>query len=121
VGESAAPPMNKKDLLILLSGSGKTDVVRNVAPIAVANGLDIVLVTSHHTHDLPSIGQTIAIEGKTKTDTNSSSLPLGSFYELNTFIFLECLLAKLIDRSPTARENVKEVAQKYRENKLVVN
>jgi 6-phospho-3-hexuloisomerase len=120
VGESSTPSMNSKDLLILLSGSGKTDVVRKILTISKDNGLEIVLITSNPQENFSGIEEIIAVEGKTKIDTNNSSLPLGSYFELNTFVFLECLLAKLIDQNPQATESMDEVARKYRENKLIV-
>ena len=121
IGESSTPPMNRDDLLILLSGSGKTDIVKKILSISKDNGLVIILITSHEEHKLFNIDQTIAVEGKTKTDTYNSSLPLGSYFELNAFIFLECLISKLITKSTHAKESMDRVAKKYRENKLVVN
>lgn len=120
VGESSTPSMNSKDLLILLSGSGKTDVVRKILTISKDNGMEIVVITSNPHENFSGIDEIIAVEGKTKIDTNNSSLPLGSYFELNTFVFLECLLAKLIDQTPQARKSMNEVARKYLENKLIV-
>lgn len=121
VGESATPPMNKNDMIILISGSGKTDIVQKILTISKDNGLQIILITSQSQENFYDIGQIIAVEGKTKTDDTDASLPLGSYFELNTFIFLECLLAKLMDESIDAQENMDIVAEKYLENKLVVN
>ena len=121
VGESATPPMNPEDLLIMISGSGKTDMVQKILTISKDNGMKIVLITSHPQENFSDIDQIIDLEGKTKTDTADSSLPLGSYFELNTFIFLECLMAKLIEAYPAARKSMEKVALKYRENKLVVN
>ena len=121
VGESATPTMNNNDILILISGSGKTDIVQKILTISKDNGVQIVLITSQAQENFYDVDQIIAVEGKTKTDNTEASLPLGSYFELNTFIFLECLLAKLIHSYPAARENMENVAQKYQENKLVVN
>ena len=121
IGESSTPPMNQDDLLIMISGSAKTDIVKKVLTISKDNGLKIVLITSHAQHNISGIEYTISVEGKVKTDPNNSSLPLGSYFELNSFIFLECLLAKLIDKSSDAKKNMDKIAKKYRENKLIVN
>jgi len=120
LGESSTPLMHEKDILILISGSGKTEVVEKVISISKKNNLEIVMITSDPRNKIRNVDQLIGIEGKTKTETEISSLPLGSLFEINAFIFLDCLITKIIEESPKARQNIEKVARKYRKNGILV-
>lgn len=120
VGESATPPMNPKDIVILISGSGKTDTVTKILEISKDLYLEKVLITSKEEKDPSGIDRNITVGGKTKIEKHMLKFPLASYFELNTFIFLECLIAKLKESSPNFQENIDKINERYSENKIIV-
>jgi 6-phospho-3-hexuloisomerase len=120
IGEPSMQPMNRRDILIIISGSGKTPSIKNVVETSKKNKLEIIMVSSNSEAKTDQIDKIIEVQGKSKLNNKNSALPLGSSFEINAYIFLECLITKLIEKSPEARANIEKVAEKYRNNELVV-
>ena len=82
--------------------------------------LYIIMITSNSEAKTDLIDKVINVQGKSKLNNKISSLPLGSSFEINAYIFLECLIIKIIEKSPLAQENIGRVAEKYRKDELIV-
>lgn len=109
VGEPTSPAITKKDLLIAVSGSGKTNNVVNVAKVAKDSGVKILTITSYPEAELGNISDhVVTIKGRTKVDIErdytvsqikgefSSLTPLGTLFEDTVMIFFDGVIARLM-------------------------
>lgn len=118
VGESATPPMKKDDLFIVISGSGKTQIVKDILEISSRNQVKIVMISAEKVED-KKIYMNIVIGGKSKTSEDEKILPLGSHFEINALIFLDSLIFKLI-KAYNLEERVEKITRMYREDRIPV-
>ncbi|ENN96471.1 6-phospho 3-hexuloisomerase [Methanocaldococcus villosus KIN24-T80] len=93
VGETVTPAYKKEDLLILISGSGKTEAVINVAKKAkkINNNIIAVVCKYGDLHKLADL--TITLDVK-----KSNYLPLGTAFEEKAMIFFDLIVAELMKR-----------------------
>jgi D-arabinose 5-phosphate isomerase GutQ len=104
-------------MLLLISGSGKTASVEMI--IKSASKTPIYIITSQK---LPSkhFQMVIATKGQNKMNNELSVLPLGSSFEINAFLYLECIIAKIIGDYPPAKDEIRKIYQKYYQGKMIV-
>lgn len=120
IGESSTPPISPDDLLIIISGSFKTQVVKDVVEISKRNEVETVLISSAPL-EADNIDTVIPIYGKSKNskDDFKTSLPLGSLFEINAFIFLELLIFKMV-KEFGYEDRLREIGEKYVDDKIPV-
>lgn len=98
VGETISPPIKKNDVLIVLSGSGETNLTCEVAKMAKAAGAVIYAVLGEDTSSLAKISDRyLLIPGgdKHKKEGHISAQPLGSLFEQSAFLVLETVFLVL--------------------------
>lgn len=126
IGETVTPALRKGDLLILVSGSGETDVVLGIAKTARNLGVVIAAVTSYPDSTLGGLSDfTVRIRGKARVEiqkehlkhqiegVHSSLTPLGTLFEDTTLVFLDGVIGKLM-----VELNENEVAMRRRHSSL---
>lgn len=126
IGETVTPSLGGRDLLILVSGSGETDVVLSIARTARNLGVTTVAVTSYPQSTLGSLSDfTLQIRGKERVDiqkdhlkhqiegVHSSLTPLGTLFEDTTLVFLDGVIGKLM-----VELNENELAMKKRHSSI---
>ncbi|GHP14445.1 6-phospho-3-hexuloisomerase [Lentilactobacillus fungorum] len=98
VGQITAPPIQKDDLLLVASGSGKTAQTNAFVQTAAATGARTILLSTKSVSPIAEIAdQTIPLGGKEKYATHStSSQPLGAAFEQIVFLYLEAVVLRLI-------------------------
>lgn len=109
VGELTSPAITKRDLLIAVSGSGRTSNIVNVAKVANDSGVKILTVTSYPKAELGRLSNhTVNIRGRTKIDIEkdytvsqikgvfSSLTPLGTLFEDTVMVFFDGIIARLM-------------------------
>ena len=109
VGETITPAINPEDLLIAISGSGKTTFTVGAVKTAKKIGVRVVGITSYENSEMGKLcDKIVKIPGreviKRSPDYFSSQLtgnyqpltPLGSLFELSTMVFLDSVIAKLM-------------------------
>jgi len=109
VGETTAPAITKKDLLIAVSGSGRTNQVVQVVKIAKDIGVRVLTITSYPKEKLGQLSDDIVtIKGRTKVDIEesytasqlkgefASLTPLGTLFEDTVMVFFDGVVAKLM-------------------------
>lgn len=109
VGETTTPAIGRKDLLIAVSGSGKTRNVVNVAKIAKEIGVKVLVITSYPKEKVAKLSDhVVKIEGRTKVDIEKSYMesqlkgefasltPLGTLFEDTVMIFFDGVIARLM-------------------------
>lgn len=109
-GETITPALSEDDLVVALSGSGTTTTVVAQAEVAKAVGSMVVAVTSHPDSPLAAIAhEVIEVKGRSKIDQifdydkrqitgEYSNAPLGTMFELSCMIFLDSIIAELMQR-----------------------
>ncbi len=119
VGETITPAINEGDVLIAISGSGRTSYIVNAAGIARERGARVVAITSYPDSDLGKVSDlTVTIRGRTKIDgekdymtrqirgNHHSRTPLGTLFEISALVFLDGLIAELMDRLDKREEDL---------------
>ncbi|AAB86020.1 conserved protein [Methanothermobacter thermautotrophicus str. Delta H] len=119
VGETITPAINEGDVLIAISGSGRTSYIVNAASIARERGAKVVAVTSYPDSDLAGLADlTVTIKGRTKIDgekdymkrqmrgNHHSRTPLGTLFEISALVFLDGIIAELMERFDKREEDL---------------
>jgi 6-phospho-3-hexuloisomerase len=109
VGETTTPAITKKDLLIAVSGSGRTNQIVHVAKIAKEIGVEVLTITSYPKEKLGELSDhVVKIQGRTKVDIEpnytesqlkgefASLTPLGTLFEDTVMVFFDGVIAKLM-------------------------
>ena len=106
IGETITIPVKKNDLVILISGSGETIPVAMTAEIARRLGAKIISITANpDSHiarfaDLPIILKV----GAKKADL----APLGTLFEASAWIFLDGIIAELMEKKGEDEESMRK-------------
>ena len=95
VGEMTTPILTSKDLLILLSNTGKTSSVVQTASIARRIGTKVVSLTANGSSDLASVSDTVLLFDMPEASEVS---PLGSAFENSAHMFFECLVCEIMKK-----------------------
>ncbi len=94
VGDVTTPSIGKKDLLIVISGSGETQIIKYITEKAKSFGADILLITSNPQKS--SIGE-ISDLSIILPKSNQPILPLKSAFEISAFIFLDIVVMMIME------------------------
>ncbi len=110
MGETITPSVNKRDVIIAVSGSGRTQIVVSVASAAKRMGATIVAITSFPDSPLGRISDLIVrIPGRTKIAREIDYFarqvlgqyeplaPLGTLFEDSALIFFDGVITALMN------------------------
>lgn len=110
LGDTIVPPIRKDDLVIAISGSGRTKLIITAAEAAKSVGAKILAVTSYPDSPLAQLSDVvIVIPGRTKISAEEDYFarqilgiheplaPLGTLFEDTAMIFLDSLVVELMD------------------------
>ena len=108
IGDSTTPAISKNDLLVAISGSGKTEITNMIIKGADKAKAKAILITNKKTtQEKAKIRNTdliIEINAKAKTDQNKKSIePLGTLFEQASLVYLDAVIVLLM-----TKQNVKE-------------
>lgn len=98
VGDVTTPAIGAGDLLIAISGSGRTETVVNLAAKAKSFGAHVLAITSSTATPLGKLADDVIVmpAGSVKTDVATPTrLPLANALEQAMAIFLDCIGAML--------------------------
>ncbi|MCD6155312.1 MAG: 6-phospho-3-hexuloisomerase [Candidatus Verstraetearchaeota archaeon] len=120
IGETITPAAGKGDVLVAISGSGRTGIVVTVAQVAKQVGVKVVAVTSHPDSPLGKLSDHVVfVPGRTKisdeTDYFSRQIlgiheplaPLGTLFEIAAMVFLESIVTELMHRLGKTEEDLR--------------
>lgn len=122
VGETITPAVTEKDILIAISGSGRTKLVVESSRIAKTNvGATLVVLTSYPDSPLAQLADLVVeIRGRTKvTEQNdyiqrqikgehSPLTPLGTLFESTVSAFLDGLITELMEKTGKEEKDLQE-------------
>jgi len=112
---ASMPALRKKDILIVLSGSGTTSIVVSLLNnyVNTVKPYGIVTITSHPETVIGRIGDiTIKLKGRSKRDSafgDSAQLaPEGTAFEQIAFCYLDAVIAELAIKMGKSNEDMLE-------------
>jgi 6-phospho-3-hexuloisomerase len=121
IGETITPPMRRDDILLAVSGSGRTKTVVAVAETARSIGARVVAITTYPDSPLGRVSDLVVrIPGRTKLAVEEDYIvrqvrglheplaPLGTLFEVTTMIFLDGVVVELMHKLGITEEEMKE-------------
>ncbi len=112
---ASMPALRKKDILIVLSGSGTTSIVVSLLNNYVNSikPYGIITITSHPETVIGRLGDiTIKLKGRTKRDTavgdTAVLAPEGTMFEIAAFAYLDAVIAELAIKMGKTNEEMLE-------------
>jgi 6-phospho-3-hexuloisomerase len=121
VGETISPPVKPGDLLIAISGSGKTSATLTTVKTAKEIKATIVVITSFKDSSIAKLADSVVVIGGRemkgmKRDYISGQLvgihepltPLGSLFEISTMVFLDSVITKLMQLYEEGERDLKK-------------
>jgi 6-phospho-3-hexuloisomerase len=105
VGETITRPVMKKDLVILISSTGETIPVAMTAEIARRLGATLVSITSDPESHIARFADLLVTLRPDSKDAQRA--PLGTLFEAATWLFLDAIIAELMERTGETEENMR--------------
>ncbi len=107
IGEMTTPIIAKKDLVILLSNTGKTSSVVQTAKIARRIGSEVVSLTAQPKSELAKSSDTAIIIDAATDGGSGRTMPLGSAFEDSAHLFFECLVCEIMERGGITEKDMR--------------
>jgi len=122
VGETITPALNRDDVMVVFSGSGKTRTVADIAETAKAIGAHICLITSNANSQIGKIAdcmviiehhrdevedETIEFEIRQMLGDHKSFAPLGTVFETASIVFTDAIISRLMEITKTDENALK--------------
>ena len=110
IGETITPSIQPHDVLVSVSGSGKTSSVLELTEKAAKNGVEIIAVSSNASSPLAKLAkQVIVVPGATKYGDGVESIQLlSSLFDQSVHIVLDILCLKLSIRDKVSNGAAKK-------------
>jgi 6-phospho-3-hexuloisomerase len=116
VGETITPALNKGDVMVIFSGSGRTKTVADLAETAKEIGGRICLITSNADSRIGKIADCMVIIEHHRDDVDDDALefeirqmmgdhksfaPLGTLFETASMIFADAVISRMMEITKT--------------------
>jgi len=122
VGETITPALNRDDVMVVFSGSGKTKSVADIAETAREIGAHICLITSnagsrigkiadcaviieHHRDEVED--DAVEFEIRQMLGEHKSFAPLGTVFETASIVFSDAIISRLMEITKTDENALK--------------
>ena len=120
VGETVTPALREGDILLAVSGSGRTALVIETAKAAKALKGKVIAITSNPDSPLAQLADLVVVipsKARPKQYSHyevgelmgSSLTPLGTLFEVSTLIFFEACVAELMRQLGVREEEMRKV------------
>lgn len=109
VGETITPSIQKNDLLVVVSGSGETRTVLDLAKMAHDKGVKMIAITSNVKSSLAKLADgLLQVPGTTKNGDGINSIQLlSTLFDQSAQIVMDILCLKLSMRDEISDEEAK--------------
>jgi 6-phospho 3-hexuloisomerase len=109
IGETISAPVQRNDLVIIISGSGETIPAVMTAEIAHNLGAKVVSVTGKKQSEIAKYANvTLFISSACKEEERKFYAPLGTLFEASVWILLDGLIADLMDMKHESEEIIRK-------------
>ena len=123
VGETTTPSIKQGDLLIAISGSGKTSTTTSIAKAAKKMDARVACITTNQVSPVALESDIIVkLEGKRKNDRNNEDYfsrqlqgsfdpitPLGTLFELTTMFVLDSIVEEIMVRQKKGEDFLRQL------------
>ncbi len=122
LGDTIVPRIGKEDIVVAISGSGRTKLIVTAAEAAKQVGATVIAVTSYPDSPLAEIADIVVeVPGRTKIAREEDYFarqilgiheplaPLGTLFEDTAMVFLDAVVAELMDRLGKTEEDLKAI------------
>ncbi|MCD7736416.1 MAG: SIS domain-containing protein [Lachnospiraceae bacterium] len=112
VGDVETPPIGSGDVLLICSGSGKSQMLISHAKKAAENGAKVVLISCSRSTPLGELADWQVILSALQKDVEGeqreqkSILPMGSQFELASALFFENLVLEMMQEKHETNETM---------------
>jgi len=120
VGETILPRATSGDVLVAISGSGRTKLVVAAAEAAKSVGVKVIAITTYPDSPLGKLADIVVrIPGRTKLSSEEDYIsrqilglheplaPLGTLFEDTLLLFLDGVVSELMDRLGISEEELR--------------
>jgi 6-phospho-3-hexuloisomerase len=120
MGETITPAIGKGDLVIAISGSGRTKLAITAAEISEEVGAKVVAITSFPEHELGQMADyVVKVRGRTQiaeerdyftrqiAGIHEPLAPLGTIFEIACQVFLDSLVPELMHKLGVTEKQLK--------------
>ncbi len=122
VGETITPALNRGDVIVIFSGSGRTNTVADLAETARGIGGRVCLITSNADSRIGKIADSIVIieqhrdavtdeaaefEVRQMMGNHTSFAPLGTLFETASMIFADAVISRMMEITQTDESALK--------------
>ncbi len=108
IGETITAPVQKGDLVIIVSGSGETIPAVMTAEIAHNLQANVVSITAKKKSDIAKYADiTLFIKSTCYESDRKKYAPLGTLFEASVWILLDSLIADLLDSKKETEEDMR--------------
>lgn len=108
VGEIVTPSIKRKDLLVIISGSGETEQLITFAKSAKKVGAEILLITTKADSTIGDLADAVFQIGRPELYSKVVGMPMGTVFELSMLSFLEAFISHIIHEKGIAEEVMRE-------------
>lgn len=106
VGETITRPVNKDDLVVLISSTGETIPVAMTAEIARRLGATLISITSNPDSHIARFADIlIVLKAKQK---DPSLAPLGTLFEASSWLLLDGIISELMGKKGETEKNMRQ-------------
>jgi len=122
LGDTIVPRIGEGDIVIAISGSGRTKLIVTAAEAAKHVGATVIAVTSYPDSPLAEIADIVVeVPGRTKIAREEDYFarqilgiheplaPLGTLFEDTAMVFLDAVVAELMERLGKTEEDLKAI------------
>ncbi len=122
LGETIVPALNPGDVVIAISGSGRTKLVVTAAEVAKSVGATVISLTTFPDSPLGKLSDLVVqVPGRTKIskedDYNVRQLigiyeplaPLGTLFEITVLVLLDSVVSELMNKLGKTEEDLKRM------------
>lgn len=109
IGETVAAPVQRGDVVVLVSGSGETYPVAMSAEIAKNIGARVLVLTANRASKVATFGDVVLeVSGEDLKGRDPRLAPLGTLFETTTWLFLDGVVAELMRRRHQTEELLRQ-------------
>lgn len=109
IGETITGPVQKDDLVIIVSGSGETIPAVMTADIAHNIGAQVISITGKRRSDIAKFADvTLFISAGCSEKERKRFAPLGTLFEASVWILLDGLVADILESKKETEESMRK-------------
>ncbi len=109
IGETVSAPVTKRDLVVIVSGSGETIPAVMTAEIAHKLGANVVSITGKKNSEIAKYADiTLFISATCNEKEREKYAPLGTLFEASVWILLDGIIADLLESKKESEEDMRK-------------